>query len=92
MSKCISSEGEYSEHDRANDEPEFVCGRCLVFDEDAAIAEIQRLRDAAKADLPSREQIADVLLDDALRVTPAMGRDYALAEASAVLGLLQGGE
>lgn len=42
MSKCISSHGEYSEH-----EPSvvtFVCARCWVFDEDAALAEIGRLR------------------------------------------------
>ena len=48
MSKCISGQGEYSEH-VPDDAEEFVCGRCYVVDEDAMRAEIQRLR----ADRPS---------------------------------------
>ena len=50
MSKCISREGEYSEHELA-EKPEFVCARCYVFDDDAAVAEVARLRAA----LASRE-------------------------------------
>ena len=47
MSKCISRHGEYSEHTFGGDEvPEFTCSYCWVFDEDAALAEIARLRAA----------------------------------------------
>ena len=42
MSKCISSHGEYSEHE-PGPHP-FVCAWCGVFDEDAAVAEVERLR------------------------------------------------
>jgi hypothetical protein len=43
MSACISSEGEYSDHE-ISAEFEFVCNRCFSFDEDAAVAEVRRLR------------------------------------------------
>lgn len=36
MSKCISREGEYSDHDLA-ERPRFMCSRCFAFDEDAAV-------------------------------------------------------
>lgn len=42
MSKCISINGEYSEHEPSNQE--FVCGRCFAFDEDAVVAEVDSLR------------------------------------------------
>lgn len=47
MSKCISSEGEYSDHELA-EQPRFMCARCFAFDEDAALAaldEAERERD-----------------------------------------------
>lgn len=44
MSACISSHGEYSSH-TPSDEP-FVCSRCAVFDEDAAMKEITALRES----------------------------------------------
>lgn len=37
MSKCISIEGEYSEHELA-EQPRFACVRCFAFDEEAALA------------------------------------------------------
>lgn len=37
MSKCISSHGEYSEHEPREDEP-FGCALCGAFDEAAAVA------------------------------------------------------
>lgn len=36
MSKCISREGEYSDHEPGDER--FYCGRCYVFDEDAVLA------------------------------------------------------
>ena len=46
MSTCISWHGEYSEHEHGPGgiEDEFTCARCGVFDELAALAEIERLR------------------------------------------------
>lgn len=51
MSKCISSEGEYSDHELA-EQPRFMCARCFAFDEDAALtalktaeATLERLRE-----------------------------------------------
>lgn len=44
MSKCISRHGEYSEHEFGGDAPEFTCNLCSVFDEDAALAEVAKLR------------------------------------------------
>lgn len=44
MSKCISSHGEYSDHEFGGDAPEFVCRYCWVFDEDAALKELVKLR------------------------------------------------
>lgn len=41
MSKCISRHGEYSEHQLDQDH---VCRRCSVLDEDAMVAELNRLR------------------------------------------------
>ena len=41
MSSCISSHGEYSEHEITT--TLFTCDRCGVFDEAAAMAEIDRL-------------------------------------------------
>jgi hypothetical protein len=37
MSACISREGEYSAH-KFEDHARFVCARCFVFDEAAALA------------------------------------------------------
>jgi hypothetical protein len=74
MSKCISSEGEYSEHELGTDEPEFVCARCFVFNEDAAVAEIARLR----AVLASREAESEweyAFRDDGGHVWPFGMRD-----------------
>ncbi len=42
MSKCISSEGEYSDHE-LSEQPRFLCARCFAFDEDAAIARVREL-------------------------------------------------
>lgn len=45
MSKCISMHGEYSEHDLPGTKfGEFDCNLCYAFDEDAAMAEVVRLR------------------------------------------------
>lgn len=41
MSACISREGEYSNHTRSA--TPFICGRCYVFDEDAALATLARV-------------------------------------------------
>ena len=41
MSSCISSHGEYSEHEITT--TTFTCDRCGVFDEAAAMDEIDRL-------------------------------------------------
>lgn len=46
MSACISSHGEYSEHTVTS--TPFTCDWCGVFEQDAAVAEIRRL----KADVP----------------------------------------
>ena len=43
MSSCISSHGEYSEHEITT--TLFTCDMCGVFDEAAAMAEIDRLND-----------------------------------------------
>lgn len=43
MSACISQYGEFSEH-TYNDASPYVCGCCWTFDEDGALAEIERLR------------------------------------------------
>ena len=43
MSSCISSHGEYSEHEITT--TPFTCDQCGVFDEAAAMAEIDRLND-----------------------------------------------
>ena len=40
MSKCISSEGEYSDHELA-EQPRFLCARCFAFDEDAALTALK---------------------------------------------------
>lgn len=40
MSTCISREGEYSDHELAEN---FTCSRCFAFDEDAALARITEL-------------------------------------------------
>ena len=37
MSKCISSHGEYSEHET---DAGYCCQRCFAFDEDAALARL----------------------------------------------------
>lgn len=45
MSTCISQHGEYSEHDLPGTKfSEFDCNLCYAFVEDAALAEIERLR------------------------------------------------
>jgi len=46
VSACISWHGEYGEHEHgtADVHEEFICSRCGAFDEDAALAEIERLR------------------------------------------------
>lgn len=41
MSKCVSSHGEYHEHETS--ELPFVCGWCFAFDESAAVARIAEL-------------------------------------------------
>jgi hypothetical protein len=41
MSTCISRHGEYSSHEL---DDTFVCARCAMLDEDAIVAELQRLR------------------------------------------------
>lgn len=59
MSKCISREGEYSDHVIA--EGGFECGRCHVFDEEAALTRIGIL-EAALASTPSPAQPTEVTL------------------------------
>lgn len=45
MSTCISLHGEYSEHVLPGTKfSEFDCDRCYAFAEDAALAEVERLR------------------------------------------------
>src|SRR5690625_3313198 len=56
MSKCISGQGEYSDHTPGDEE--FVCGRCYVVDEEAMQAEIERLRTALTADRPTVSETA----------------------------------
>lgn len=46
MSVCISHEGEFGEHLATDEAEPFTCQRCFAFDEDAATAEIARLRAA----------------------------------------------
>lgn len=43
MSACISGRGEYSDH--STEEGQFICDLCGVFNEDGALAEIERLRE-----------------------------------------------
>lgn len=43
MSKCVSSDGEYSEHVPGAGPERFHCQRCFVFDEDAALDRIAKL-------------------------------------------------
>ena len=56
MSSCISRHGEYSEH-TLNDL--YVCTYCSALDEDAMIAEVERLK--AAAHLPGWESPAALL-------------------------------
>jgi hypothetical protein len=53
VSKCISSGGEYSEHEMtpavAPGLPPFSCVRCWAFDEDTALAALDRAREVAVA-------------------------------------------
>ena len=58
MSTCISREGEYSEHELA-EKPEFMCSRCFAFDEDAAVAEVARLRALLAAQASTPPDITD---------------------------------
>ena len=46
MSKCISREGEYSDHvtGEAGTPVEFICERCFAFDEDLATDVVHELR------------------------------------------------
>lgn len=44
MSTCISMSGEYSDHELTNEAEPFLCQRCFAFAEDAATAEVRRLR------------------------------------------------
>lgn len=44
MSKCISRNGEFSDHELGEGTHEFTCSRCWAFDEDAAIATVAELR------------------------------------------------
>lgn len=52
MSRCISLHGEYSDHEFTPEQGEFICARCDVLDEDAALAEIERLRQWKAEALP----------------------------------------
>jgi hypothetical protein len=49
VSKCISSRGEYSEHELGTGDMEFVCTFCFVLDEDAIKGELGRLRKRVQA-------------------------------------------
>jgi hypothetical protein len=50
MSTCISMRGEYSEHEYdAVGDHRFVCRRCWVFDEEAALQHIDKLQAAYDA-------------------------------------------
>ena len=64
MSSCISSHGEYSEHEITT--TLFTCDRCGVFDEAAAMAEIDRLND-----LVTRWKDAANAADNVIRATLA---------------------
>lgn len=44
MSKCVSAQGEYSEHELGSGDMEFVCTLCYVLDEEVIKAELDRLR------------------------------------------------
>ena len=57
MSKCISRNGEFSDHELGEGTHEFTCSRCWAFDEDAAIATVAELR--ATIDRVRRETAMD---------------------------------
>lgn len=59
MSKCISMEGEYSDHEPNG---EFVCGRCFAFDEDAAVRELTEGR-ARFADSEARRVELEAVIE-----------------------------
>ena len=61
MSRCISSRGEYSDHELDED---FVCSRCFTFDEFAAMAELTKSRDTVKRLIGELAALCD---DDWLR-------------------------
>jgi len=68
MSKCISGQGEYSDHTPGDEE--FVCGRCYVVDEEAMRAEIERLRAALTADRLSVTETTTVCVHCGLPLDP----------------------
>ena len=57
MSKCISSHGEYSEHDLTGAE-RFICQRCWALDEDAIMAALA----ASEAELLTLREQRDKVL------------------------------
>ena len=65
MSKCISRHGEYSEHEPGEGAQRFVCQLCHVFDEDAALAHIDKLQAAYD------QKVAD-LARETLRTSAAL--------------------
>lgn len=59
MSTCISSHGEYGSHEIPSDLGEFVCNRCVAFDESAALTALARARfDLDHTAALERERIA----------------------------------
>lgn len=92
MSKCISLKGEYSEHtfDPSTTEGEFVCTYCFVFDEGAALAEIDRLQKVAdKWCQRAIEAEAEVAEREVQITRLEEGRDRLRAQMAAVEALHQ---
>ncbi len=85
MSKCISSEGEYSDHELA-EQPRFMCARCFVFDEDAALAALDEAADEIE------KAIAEVARQQALRVENGKRFEQMRSERTAALARAEAAE
>lgn len=88
MSTCISQHGEYSEHDLPGTKfSEFDCNRCFAFSEDAALAEVERLR----SKVTRVEALADDLtasLDPSQALPQMRTRDFLRKVESAIRAAL----
>lgn len=86
MSTCISRQGEYGEHLIAEDgkaRDRFVCQRCFVWDEEAALDEIDRLTDLigqARTAVVERLAQAEHMHNDAERRVDGLAKRLADVE------------